>query len=116
MRYAAILIVAVVAVLAACGGTSTGTATPSAAATPAPSIPTLSDAAQAWCVQHLGGPGEDQHQVEDTALALGLIEGAKTRDDVFARWGGMSPQDLRVSVRTYVTACQAAWEKSSTPP
>jgi uncharacterized protein YceK len=113
MRSLSILI-AIVAVLAACGGTATAPTTPPAS-TAAASIPSLPDAAQAWCVQHLGGPAENQHQVEDAALSLGLLEGAKTREDVFAHWGGMSPQDLRVSVRTYVVACQAAYEKSSAP-
>jgi hypothetical protein len=117
MRFAAVLIMAAAAILVACGGTSNAaTAPPAPSAAPASTIPSLTDATQAWCVQHLGGPGEDQHQVEDAALSLGIIEGAKTRDDVFARWGGMAPQDLRVSVRTYVAACQAAWEKSSAPP
>jgi hypothetical protein len=107
--------IVMVAVLAACGGTVTTPTPPPTTAAPV-SVPSLSDAAQAWCVQHLGGPGEDQHQVEDAALSLGIVEGAKTREDVFSHWGGMSPQDLRVSVRTYVVACQAAYEKSSAPP
>jgi uncharacterized protein YceK len=114
MRSLSILI-AIVAVLAACGGTATAPPPQPPASTAAGSIPSLPDAAQAWCVQHLGGPAENQHQVEDAALSLGLLEGAKTREDVFAHWGGMSPQDLRVSVRTYVIACQAAYEKSSAP-
>jgi len=108
------ILIATVAMLAACGGTA-ASPTPPPASTAAGAIPSLSDAAQAWCVQHLGGPGENQHQVEDAALSLGILEGATTREDVFARWGGMSPQDLRVSVRTYVVACQAAYEKSSAP-
>jgi hypothetical protein len=117
MRTAAFATAILAIIVAGCGGPVTGPPTsPAPSSTPAASFPTISDETQAWCVLHLGGPTDDRHQVEDAAIALGLVEGAKTRQDVFDHWGGLSPQDLRLSVRTYVLSCQAAFDKSSAPP
>jgi hypothetical protein len=103
------LVVLFVAFVAGCSGSA---ASPSAALPTDPGA--LTDAQSAWCSLHTGGPGDDAHQVEDMALTLGVIPGAKTRDDVFARWAGhpVSDPDL-----TYKIACIAAYAAfgSATP-
>jgi hypothetical protein len=78
----------------------------------ASAVTELADDAEAWCVLHLGGPGADQHQVEDAAIAIGVIPGAKTREDVFGRWGGKAQADL-VQDPTYVAACTAAYAQKA---
>jgi hypothetical protein len=95
-------------------------ATPSPAASPSaspspspersagPSIVALTDAQLAWCTIHTGGPGEDQHQVEDMALVFGFVPGARSRDDVFGRWAGRSFPDLALDP-TFNAACRAAY-------
>jgi hypothetical protein len=70
----------------------------------------LADDVKTWCTNHTGGPGADQHQVEDMAVKLGVVPGAKTREDVFGRWAGRSGDDPDP---TYVTACLAAFAEQA---
>ncbi len=98
--------------IAACGGATIPSATP----TGGPVFtepPALTDAQKTWCTNHTGGPGEDMHQVEDMALHLELIPGAKTREDVFGRWAGHPASDPDI---TYTIACLAAFAASDASP
>jgi hypothetical protein len=105
-------------VLAGCGG-----AQPSSVGGPASRAPTaiasaiavLTDEVKTWCVAHTGGTGADGHEVEDMALTLGVVTGAKTREDVFGRWAGKSQPDL-VQDPTYVAACVAAYAANANVP
>ncbi len=117
MRLFWIALFGLAALVAACGGTSVATPVPSATQTakPVPSAPEVSDAAQAWCINHTGGPSDDGFRVEDTAIALGDIAGARTRDDVAGRWAGRSMADFRLEW-TYARACLAAYAASSAAP
>ena len=95
--------------VAACSGS----ASPTPAGPSFTNPPDLTDAQSAWCILHTGGPGEDAHQVEDMALQLGLIAGAKTRDDIFGSWAGHSASD---PAPTYKIACIAAYAAFGASP
>jgi hypothetical protein len=70
--------------------------------------PPLTAAQRDWCIVHTGGPEDDAHQVEDMAIEIGVIPGAKTREDIFGRWAGLVELDHDI---TYKKACVAAYQK-----
>ena len=117
MRLLGTVLFAVAVLAAACGGTSASSAPPASSPTskPVPSAPDVPDSAQAWCINHTGGTGADGHLVEDAAIALGDIAGAKTIEDVSGRWAGRSMADLRLEW-TYARACISAYAASSAAP
>jgi len=128
--------VLVALLVGACSGNAgaapaTASAAPSTVATPAPSrspspVPTASPAASVdttppltqaqmdWCTIHTGGPTDDLHAVEDMAIQLGVIPGAKTREDIFGRWAGHTMADSAADP-TYKAACVAAYAKFASP-
>ena len=98
---------------------------PSASASPSPapsatagaSVAALAAEQLTWCLQHTGGPGADQHQVEDMALIIDAIPSATSRADVVGHWNLGAPAELGADP-TFVNACRAAYVtlSSAAPP
>ena len=112
-----IVLIVTILLVAACGGSAKATIPDASAITPsavASAASQLTEEVKSWCATHVGGPGADQYQVEDMAVRLGVIPGAKTREDVSGRWAGKSQADL-VQDPTYVAACVAAFATQPLP-
>ncbi len=129
-------LVLVALLVGACSGSgasapSSASPTPAPIATPAPSrspspvpsaspaasvdtTPPLTQAQKDWCVIHTGGPTDDLHAVEDMAIQLGVIPGARTREDIFGRWAGHTMADMNADP-TYKAACVAAYATFASP-
>ena len=107
-------LIALVLMLTACGGSPAATGASAATSPESSTGAELTAEQKTWCTNHTGGPGDDQHQVEDAALSLGVIAGAKTREDVFGRWGGKTAADLYQD-QTYQEACIAAFVARESP-
>ena len=112
-----VLLLVSVLLFTACAGSLRTTSPDASAINPsavASAASQLTEEVKSWCASHVGGPGADQFQVEDMAVRLGVIPGAKTREDISGRWAGKSQADL-VQDPTYVAACVAAFATQPLP-